>query len=300
MLSQLHQIITKDKIPLEGLLFEPKRKSRVAAVWVSGLTGRFSSNPQRIHTLAKTLVANKITFAIFDHRGRDIVAPIKKHAKKKKYILGGAAFERFEHCALDIDAVIGFLRKNGYKKIFLFGHSTGANKIAYYYWKKCGRRISGLGLLGPISDIPALKQKLGRKYRAALKKAQTMFKQGKRDALLSFSLVDGAFYSARRFLSIAGEVGKEDTFPYYDPKRKFYWAKNIRIPVFVLIGGKDQYADRPIPEIAAAFKRQIPPQHFSGMIVAGADHSFFGKEQVMAQAILGWIKNIGALTPQAP
>jgi len=290
MLTELHQIITKDGIPLEGLFFKPKRKGRIAAIWLSGLTGRFSSSPERTLTLARVLSNKGIAFAVFDHRGQGTINTLKRKLKKKtKYILAGTTFERFEHCVFDIDAMIRFLRKKGYKKIFLLGHSTGANKIAYHYWKTNGRGAAGLALLGPLSDIPAFKKLLGKKYRQALKWAEAMVKNKKRKALLPQSFLGDTFYAAERFLSIAKEGSREDTFPYYNSKRKFYWAKKIRVPTLVIIGEKEQYADRPVTEIMKAFKKQILPKWFTGKILKGADHGFAGKEKELARTIATWI-----------
>lgn len=292
MLTELHQIVTKDKILLEGLFFKPKRKSKTAALWVSGLDGRFSGNPNRTLTLAKIFNDKGIAFAIFDHRGQGTINSLKRKVKKgKRSALGGTAFERFEHCVYDIDAVVKFLQKRGYKKIFLLGHSTGSNKVAYHAWKTRGRGISGLILLGPVSDIAAMKRKdeLGKKYKPAVRWAEAMVKKGKRKSLLPHSLVGNAFWAAERFLSITKEGGREDAFPYYNPRRKFYWTKNLRVPVLVLIGGKEQYADRPITEIMEAFKKQVSAKLFTGKIVGGANHGFRGKEKELAQTIAGWI-----------
>ena len=292
MLTELHQIITKDKIPLEGLFFKPKRKKGIAVVWVSGLKGIFSHNPERTLAIANALNSKGIAFAIFDHRGQGSVTTFRKRVRRsKKYILGGTTFERFEHCFYDIDAVVRFLRKKGYKKIFLLGHSTGANKIAYHYWKTKGRGVAGLALLGPLSDIPVLKKELGRKYRAAIKWAGVMVKKRKGKTFMPPSFVGDAFWSAERFLSIAREGSREDTFPYYNPRRKFYWARKIHVPVIVLIGGKEQYADRPVQKILEAFKKQISDKFFSGKIIKGADHGFTGKEKELARTIANWIKN---------
>ncbi len=292
MLTELHQIITKDGIPLEGLFFKPKRKSGVAALWISGLTGRFSNRPEWMLSVANVLNNRNIAFAIFDHRGQGTINFLRKKVKNRtKKVLGGTTFERFEHCVYDIDAVIRFLRKKGYKKIFLLGHSTGANKIAYYIWKVGKRGVAGIGLLGPLSDIPVLKKDLGRKYRLAIKWAEAMVKKGKRKTFMPPSFVGEAFWAAERFLSIAREGSREDTFPYYNPRRKFYWVKKIRVPTLVIIGGNEQYADRPVQEILEAFEKQIPDRFFNGKIIKGADHGFEGKEKELARTIANWIKN---------
>jgi alpha-beta hydrolase superfamily lysophospholipase len=290
-LAEIHQIVTKDGVPLEGLFFRSKKKSKIAAVWLGGLTSRFSKNPERTNTLADTFTKNGISFATFDHRGLGLINSLKvKRGKKERYIVVGTAFEKFEHSVLDIEAILSFLRERGYKKVFLLGHSTGANKAAHYIWKKGGRGLAGVGLLGPLSDIPGIKAGLGRKYSAVLKTAEKMVKKGKGKELIPFSLVNGAFWSAERFWSIAREGSKEDTFPYYNQKIKFYWAKTVRLPVFVVIGEKDQHADRPIKEILEAFKKQIPQKWFSGAIIKDADHGFSDKENILAVKLGGWIK----------
>ncbi|MDO8664582.1 MAG: alpha/beta hydrolase [Candidatus Liptonbacteria bacterium] len=138
MLCELTQIKTKDGLRLEGLVFEPthstgsrrvKVRTKTIALWLSGLTGRFSGSPERIHAVAGEMAKKKISFAIFNHRGFGNINSLSvKKGKKSAYKYFGTSFEKFEDSVLDIEAMIGFCRKRGYKKIFLLGHSTGANK----------------------------------------------------------------------------------------------------------------------------------------------------------------------------
>ncbi len=306
MLCELNQIKTKDGLRLEGLVFGSvsspqvnRHKNKVIALWLSGLTGRFSSSPERIHAVAVELAKKNISFAIFNHRGFGNINSLnveskkgKGNRKKSNYKYFGMSFEKFEDSVLDIEAMIRFCRKRGYKKIFLFGHSTGANKSAYYILKKHGRGLAGIGLLGPMSDIPGIKKDLGRKYKTVLETAEKMVKRGKGNELLPMTMTNDKFYSAARFLSIAREGMNEDTFPYYDSKRKFRWAKNVCLPVLVLIGSKEQHADRPVPEILEAFRRQIPAKYFSGKIIKGADHSFKNREKELGHEMARWISSV--------
>src|SRR3989344_5331045 len=145
MLGKLEQIKTRDGLSLEGLFFRPKKRARAAAFWVAGLSGRFSGSPKRTLTLAKIFSGAGIAFAAFDHRGFGAINFLKQgRGKKQKYFPAGSAFEKFEHCIFDIQAVIKFLKKQGYERIFLLGHSTGSNKAAYYYWKTNGRGLAGI------------------------------------------------------------------------------------------------------------------------------------------------------------
>jgi len=293
MNCELNQIKTKDGLRLEGLLFAPKHKTKIIALWLGGLGSKFSNNPERIHAIAGELEKKKISFAIFNHRGFGNINSLNvKRGSKSVYKYFGTSFEKFEDSVLDIGAMIRFCRKRGYKKIFLFGHSTGANKSAYYILKKRGRGLAGIGLLGPMSDIPAMKEELGRKYKTILDLAGKMIKRGKGGELLPPKITNNRFWSASRYWSIAREGMNEDTFPYYDQKRKFRWTKNVRLPVLVLIGSKEQHADRPVPEIMEAFQKQIPPKYFSGKIIKGADHGFRKKEKELGKEMAKWISSV--------
>ncbi len=301
MLAELNQIKTKDGLRLEGLIFEPEKKSktlrrgsgRAIALWLSGLTGRFSHQPARVNAVAGELGRKGISFAIFDHRGLGNVTSISvKKRNKNIYKFFGTSFEKFEESVLDIEAMVRFCRKRGYKKIFLFGHSTGANKSAYYILKKRGRGLSGVGLLGPVSDIPGIRENLGRQYKSAIETAEKMVKRGRGDELLPLKAAGGSLYTAARFLSIAREGMNEDTFPYYNSKRKFRWTKNLRLPVLVIIGSKEQHADRPVAEIMDRFRREIPAKYFSGKIIKGANHGFRKKEKELGKEMADWMSSL--------
>lgn len=319
MPSELTQIKTKDGLWLEGLLFESKHKTlrrgsgRAIALWISGLTGRFSGNPKRIHAIAGELARKNISFGIFNNRGFGNINSLKIRGAYKYF---GTTFEKFEDSVLDIEAMIRFCKKRGYKNIFLFGHSTGANKSAYYILKKRGRGLAGIGLIGPMSDIPGIKKNLGKKYKKTLEIAEKMVKRGKGNELLPLKMTYGLFYTAARFWSIAREGSNEDTFPYYGStslttygstsfdntqdkplttgnlKHKFRWAKKVRLPILVLIGGKEEYADRPVPEIMEIFRKQINQKYFSGKIIKGANHSFKKKEKELGQKMAEWISAV--------
>lgn len=293
MLSELHQIKTRDGLLLEGLFFKPKKRRKVAAFYVGGLSSRFSGNPKRLFALARAFLSNGIAFAAFDHRGSGTINFVRR-PEGKKSIFGGVAFECFEDSVYDIEAVIQFLKSKGFRKIYLFGSSTGATKAAYYIWKKKSKGLSGFGLLGAISDIPVQEKDLGPNYARALRLAEQMVKGGKGSWLMPRKYVSGGFWGAARLLSIAKRGRREDTFPYYDAHRHFYWAKRVRIPVLVLIGSKDQFADRPVKDILDAFRREVPKRWFSGVILPGAPHSFTGREKELARVLTKWITRVEA------
>ncbi|MFH0831208.1 MAG: alpha/beta fold hydrolase [Parcubacteria group bacterium] len=293
--ATLHEIWTSDGLPLEGLLFASPRRTKSAVFWIGGLTSRFSKNPRRTNTLAATLNRRGIAFAIFDHRGADVVRSVKvlnRKSKNHKYILTGTGYEKFEHSLRDIEAIIRFLRKQGYRKLYLIGHSTGANKAAYYIYKTGGRALAGVALLGAVSDIPILKKRLGSKYPLAVRAAQKLVTRGQSATLMPDYLVAGRIFTAARFLSLTQERAPEDMFPYYQPRRSFRWTKRLRQPVLVLLGEQDESAaDRSTKEILKAFEAQVPKKFYKGTLIKGADHSFSRHAQQLAKVIAVWVKS---------
>ena len=152
----LARLRTRDDVYLDGVFAEPSRRSETALVWVHGLGSVFSSGQPLIRELSVRLTRAGVGYFKFNTRGHDVVAG-------RGRTLAGAAFERFRDCVLDFRAVIAFARRRGYRKIILAGHSTGANKVLYYAAKIADRRVTGLILLGPISDIAGEAKRIGRR-----------------------------------------------------------------------------------------------------------------------------------------
>jgi alpha-beta hydrolase superfamily lysophospholipase len=291
--AELHQIQTADGIPLSGLFFRPPRKGRLAAVWLGGLTSHLGGSPTRTNVLGRAFTRAGVAFAIFNHRGFGMMNMVTVKKKKKLHIrIVGTSVEKFEECVLDLQAIIRFLRQQGYSHVFLFGHSTGAGKSAYYLWKKGGVGLSGVGLLGPLRDVPGFRERLGRKYPRALKQARGMISRGHGDEFLPTSLTRGEYWTAQRFWSIARAGSREDAFPYGKADKTFYWVRRIRKPILVLIGENDQYADRPTSAILQTFQDQIPPRWYTGILLPNADHSFSGQEFLLARRLLQWMRSV--------
>src|SRR3989344_1702262 len=175
----LTRIKTSDGITLEGVVVPPKKKGKIALIWLHGLTSRFSSGQPLMKELSSSCTKNQIAYFKFNTRGHDIVS----RGPKQKPI--GGAFEKFEECVRDIDTVIRLAKKLGYKKIIL---------------------------AGAISDMSAWKTGDAKKMSRAIRIA----KQTKnKDALLP---QEYGIYSAARYLSLFEAGNAEDVFPYHNPK----------------------------------------------------------------------------------
>lgn len=273
----LTRIKTRDTtIFLEGIAVLPRRKRKIALIWIHGLSSRFSSGQTIIKEVASVCRHAGIGYFKFNTRGHDIAS------RADKKIIGGG-FERFDECIHDIRAMIRFARTLGFSDIILAGHSTGANKALYYCYKTKDVSVKKLVLLGAISDIVALRKEMGgKKFTAACAVAGRLRKNLHTLMPLKYGL-----FSARRFWSLCHPEEQEDTFPYYNDKRKWNALESIRIPVTVIIGSRDQYLDRMPVEYLASFKRHaLLTKHFGGIIIKGANHGFRRKEKELANEII--------------
>jgi len=276
----LVRIATRDGVWLDGAVAEPRGRRRAALVWVHGLGSVFSSGQPLTRALATRLNADGVAFFKLNNRGHDVVAG-------RGRLLAGAAFERFGQSVEDIRSMIAFARRCGYRRVVLAGHSTGANKVLHYAARAGDRRVAGIILLGPVSDVAAEAKRVGT--RELERRVATAQRIARRDP---DGLVPRAwgFWSARRYISLyrPGEV--EDVFPYYRPNARWTAFRAVRLPVAAILGSRDEFLDRPAREAIEAFRRNaIRARSFTGLVVPRARHGFQGHERELADLVGQWI-----------
>jgi acetyl esterase/lipase len=275
---------TRDGVWLDGVAAEPARRRSVALIWVPGLGSVFSSGQPLIQELSSRLTASGVGYFKFNTRGHDVVAGRGRR-------LAGAAFERFGQSVEDIRAMIALARRCGYARVVLAGHSTGANKVLHYTARARDRRVAAIALLGPISDIAGEMKRIGGP--ALRRRVATAERIARRDPL---GLVPRAwgFWSARRYVSLYKPGQAEDVFPYYRPGARWPALRSVRVPVAVIIGGRDEYLDRGPRELIGAFERNAARSAaFTGAVVAGAQHGFQKREAEVAEVLVGWLRARG-------
>ena len=223
-------------------------------------------------------------FASFNTRGHDMVTGFHMIDIPNTYRTIGAGYEKFEECVYDIDAAISYLASQGFSEVVLVGHSTGANKACYYAATQKDPRVAGVVLSGPLSDrlspeviIPWYKI-LYLKFLVSL---------GKGDKLI----MGTEFFpgTPKRFLSLLSPGSNENIFNY-DEKKPLSRLSSIKKPLFVLFGGADEHADRPIEEIRKIFDSHTKSENYKSIIIPAAAHSFEGKEQKAVEEIVSWAK----------
>ncbi len=297
MICDFVQATAKDGVNLEGLVFVPEGgKVDAVGVWIHGLGSNFHRSYGRTTKLAKLFNDSGIAFATFDTRGHDVIAhSVRSDKRKKKGYRGitiGAAYERFEDSALDLDAIVDFLKKR-FKKIFLLGHSTGANKAVYYLARE-REKVDGGALISPVSDVPMIKKELGSRYDEAINVAKNMIKRGDGDKLVPEALCANT-YTAKRLLSLASGESTEQLFPnksFRGPLRIF---SKIKTPIIVIYAEMDDYLALEkvsAQDLIGSFAKFSKSKKFESFIGREADHSFTDCEEELGEVLINWIKSL--------
>ena len=285
----LSEIVTEDKLIHQGLFYKPTKASEKAILWVHGLSSTFYGNTKLLEVFAEYCEKESVGFVAFNNRGHDIVTGIKEIDKTKvkgySRTIGGAGAEIFEESILDLDAGISFLIKQGFEKIYLVGHSTGANKVCYYAGLKNDLRVSGIALLSPLSD------RLNPEGPSAF--YVHLFTRLITSLGLGSKFLSGLSeypVTSKRYLSLMTRGSAEDTFDYGDTDPKMMYFSRIVKSLLVVFGGIDELADRPVKQIKKVFDSKTSSKNYNSVIVSGGYHSFNGKEKELAQTIFEWIR----------
>jgi pimeloyl-ACP methyl ester carboxylesterase len=279
--TTLIRLRTRDGVFLDGLMAEPRGRRRTALLWVHGLGSVFSSGQPLIGELSARLNAAGIGYFKLNNRGHDVAAG--RGAR-----LAGAAFERFGQSVEDLRTMITFIRRRGFSRVVLAGHSTGANKALHYVARTRDRRVAALLLLGPVSDIAGEAKRIG--VAELRRRVATAVRLARRDPRALVPRAWG-FWSAARYVSLYRPGEAEDVFPYYRAGARWPALRSVRVPVAAIVGGRDEYLDRPPPVMLEAFRdnaRRAPS--FIGVVVPRAGHGFAGHERALAQIVVAWIR----------
>jgi pimeloyl-ACP methyl ester carboxylesterase len=284
-----------DGVELFGLLFEPRRKSERAAIFLHGTGGASVFDSRRTNLLAAQFVRNGIAYFPFNNRGAHLMKRLRKRGRRKRNVGGGMAYERIRDAVHDIDGAIRELRARGYRDFTLIGHSTGANKIAVYDRYRPRNRVRRYVFLAGGDDVGLMYEELGaRRFRTALQKALTLRNT---DELVPRSLTKLQPMSWRSFYDMNNPDGDYNIFPFLEVMRglrlskrtRFRHLRGVRKPSLVIYGDRDEYCYGDVSRCVSILSGAIGSKpNFEFVIVEGADHGFGGREGELAKLIVKW------------
>lgn len=171
---------------------------------------------------------------------------------------------------LDIGVWLTWARDHGAKKVDLFGHSRGANQVAWYAFERPQVPLVGkVALLAPMTwdkdrEAARYRERYGHGYDDTLKTAEEMVKYTRKRDFLP-EPVD--------FLTCPkARVNAEAFFEYYDDDQRKDTPSILRgvdRKVLVVMGSEDTY----VPDLPAKLAgRKLP--HVTTKTIQGADHFF--------------------------
>ncbi len=270
-----------DGVRLSGLLFEPRRRSKRAVIFLHGTGGASIFDQRRTNIFADAFTRAGIAYFPFDNRGSQVVRRLRR---KRKSINGGSAHERIRDAVHDIDGAANVLRKRGYRDLILVGHSTGANKVAAYDHYRRRNPIRRYVLLGGGDDSGLLYAQLGaRRFRSALERAR---ERRNSDELVPRSLSSQPM-SWRAFYDMANPRGDYNVFDFGEGK--FRYLRGIRKPALFVYGDRDEFVGD-VPRAVGILADAIGPKpNVEFVILEDADHGFSGRERELADLVVHWV-----------
>ncbi len=290
------RFVTPKRYVLDGLWFGADRP-KTGIVFVHGL----GSNVFAHHDYLVPLAAGHTVVLYFSNRGHDRIAGVKriKRDAGKGYIYeqAGMAHEIFTDCADDIQGAVNLLLSCRARRIYLVGHSTGCQKIAWYLsGRGTHARIAGAVLLCPISDYANARHDDEPKRKKAEAVARELVRRKKPHELLRSDLWRGPI-DAQRFLSLYTPDSSEEIFTYAQPGKIPRTLQKLKTPLLVIFAGNDEYRDRDTSEMADWFRSNLRSRHAEIEIIPGALHGFNGKEPKVTASVRRWIKRMNAAAP---
>ncbi|MBI4141550.1 alpha/beta fold hydrolase [Candidatus Woesearchaeota archaeon] len=289
MSGQLISFEALDKLQLEGLLCRTETKTKTCVVHVHGMTDNFVGL-SIVDSIMQASHANNFAFFTFNNRGMGTITTFPRLKEHLIYRTIGTSFENFKDSTLDIHAALKVLKKLGYKKFILSGHSTGCQKITYYQLRKQSKAVKGLILLAPADDLNYQKKSIGRKkFKDTLEIARQLVRKGKGKEIMPTE-AEPSYFSAKRYYELYRTGSIEGNLFNYETNLKH--LTKIKVPVLVLFGAYEEYAAMPPRKMLKKLGDKFSHPYSRTVFVKDADHCFCRYEEKVQQNTDKWFKNM--------
>lgn len=286
-----------DEVKLKGMIYHSNQNNKEILISIHGMATNYLKLRDEI--IGKEINQENIDMLVFNNRGHDLVNYINKTTPEgTKDILAGTAYEEIFESYYDILGAIEYCLNRGYEKIYLMGHSLGSTKIVYFYKKLLKednkdilKHIKGVILLSLI-DIPkALEVYLKEDFSALVTYAKNMKKEGMQNQLMP----EKSFIhpiSVKTFLRYGIENKDIDFAKYSDINYEFEEINNIKVPLFMRWGNNNEMILQKAEDLCENLKMKIKNPNLDIGFIDGANHNYYGKEEILAKQIKKFINEI--------
>ena len=285
----------KDGVDLRGIIYKSKNQTHKILISIHGMATNCIK--ERDEKVAEKVNELNIDFLAFNNRGHDLINYIKKENKEKKE-LAGTSYEEISECYEDILGAINYAVQNNYSEIYLMGHSLGCTKTIYTYNKlleekqeEILNKIKSIILLSLV-DIPlAVQVYLRDNFPAMISYAKSMKKEGMENVLMPIESFIHPI-SVKTFLRYAIDNKDIDFARFSDEKYNYEKLNNIKVPLFMRWGNDRELIIQRADELCDMIKEKIHNEFLDIGFIDGANHSYTGKEEILANEIKELIKNV--------
>jgi pimeloyl-ACP methyl ester carboxylesterase len=284
MIAELIKVLTNDQIYLSGL-FVASRGNKRAILHIHGFEGDFYTN-DFIPTISEAVNSKDIAFLSLQTRGTGKSTEFYTPEDGVGKVIG-ADFEILSEAHLDISAGIKFLLDRGYSEIILQGHSLGTIKLCRYLFEgEFKDKVSKLVLICPFDKNFMIDSFTKGKWMEYVQQAKDQVEAGKgREQVPRY--FDIGELSFQTYASWYEDTELGHIFDFYKPRYNFPVLNQIKIPVHIVVGTKDDFFHPSNPSNPNE-AMQILLQNIStssGKLIEGATHSFKGYEPELASEI---------------
>ena len=281
----------KDGVILDGILNRCKEKTNKILIQIHGMTSNCFKNREKV--ISETVANIGIDTICFNNRGSEVIRYAKKIVDgEDQSFLAGTAYENIEESYFDIVGAIEFAMSLGYKEIYLQGHSLGSTKVVYTYNKLKEENNAILNnikaiILLSLVDIPGTVE--FEADTSFIDLALEKERQGKEMELMPFESYINPM-SVKTFLRYTKYNEDIDFARYGALDDDFEILNKIQVPLFMRWGNDNELIKQDAKDLVEFVNSKINNQNKDIGYIEGANHSYSGYEEELAEQIKSFFK----------
>lgn len=283
-MAEVIEFWAEDGVMLDGYIVKSNEVSNKVLIEIHGMTSNCFKHRER--TIANYVAKIGYNTISFNTRGSEIVKNIKYKDGTKK--LGGTAYEDIEESYYDIVGAIKYAISLGYNDIFLQGHSLGATKVLYTYNRlqkensELLKNIKSIILLSLV-DVPRL-VRFGATNEVI---NNARLKNNQMELLYTQSFLQ--MMSVKTLLKYVDNCESFDFAKYSDENYDFNVLNSVQCPLFMRWGDTNELIEFSAKRIVEIVRNKLNNQNSSIDFIKGANHSYSGKENELANQICNFL-----------
>lgn len=291
--SQPVELVTADKKRWDGMLYRPQKRTggrrRVAVVIVHGSVGNYVSGFPR-----------RLSFGVAN-AGYTVLSANTRMANYGVFFGGGLQ----HRVPLDLDAALALLGRHGFRRVVLVGFSMGATIVTHYQALRRPPEVIGVGTLAHPASLPgATRRRWGMfdaspTYEEVSERARGVVRPDPDDPtgdrIVVVRRASGPTDRPRD-----AEIWTLRTFWFSRGPEAYHAISRLRVgrvtvPLAFMQAGADELVPlKEGPELAGIARRGLSPD-VSLETIDHADHVFWGREDMVVEALVAWLDRVRAM-----